>query len=151
MTDELVLRAVEPADLGVFFVNQRDPESVRMAAVPPRDRAAFDAHWRRILADETARVRTVVVDGRVAGNMLSWVDGERRLVGYWIGRDHWGRGIASRALRAFLDELETRPLHALVSTANRSSVRVLEKCGFERIGAPVAGRDGIEELTYELR
>jgi RimJ/RimL family protein N-acetyltransferase len=150
LTEELVLRAVEPGDLDAFFEYQRDPEAVGMAAVPPRDRPAFDEHWRRILADPGTVVRTIAVDGRVAGNAVSWPDGERRLVGYWIGREHWGRGIATRALRAFVAERSERPLHALVAGSNRPSIRVLEKCGFVAVGEPVVGEDGVEELCYEL-
>jgi RimJ/RimL family protein N-acetyltransferase len=151
LTDELLLRAVEPGDLDAFFEHQRDPVAVRMAAVAPRDRPAFDAHWRRILADSEAVVRTVVIDGRVAGNVVSWRGGGRRLVGYWIARDEWGRGIATRALRAFLAELPQRPLHALVASTNAPSIRVLEKCGFADVGDAVVGDDGVEELHFELR
>jgi RimJ/RimL family protein N-acetyltransferase len=147
---EIALRAVEEADLPVLFEHQRDPEANRMAAFPARDRDAFVAHWRGILVDEGVIARTILADGQVVGDILSWVDDERRLVGYWIGREHWGRGIATRALAAFAEEVTIRPLYAKVAVHNAGSIRVLEKCGFVRRGEPERGDDGIVDLLYVL-
>ena len=134
MADTVTLRAVEPADLPILFEHQRDPAGIAMAGVGGRDRAAFDAHWAKILADEDSLIRTVVAGGEVAGHVLSFERDGRREVGYWIGRDHWGRGVATAALVAFLGEERTRPLHAGVLPANGGSLRVLEKCGFSVVG-----------------
>jgi RimJ/RimL family protein N-acetyltransferase len=128
------VREVVEADLPIHFEQQRDAASTAMAAVAPRDRAAFDAHWRTILTDPTVVVRTVEADGQVAGSVLSFVrDGERQ-VGYWVGRDHWGRGVATLALKALLEEVTERPLSARVAAHNGGSLRVLEKCGFRAVG-----------------
>ena len=131
---EVVLRAVERADLPILFEHQRDPVAIVMAGVGGRDRATFDAHWAKILADADSLIRTVVVDGEVAGHVLSFERDGRREVGYWLGRDHWGRGVATAALMAFLGEEESRPLYAGVLPANLGSLRVLEKCGFAVAG-----------------
>jgi RimJ/RimL family protein N-acetyltransferase len=147
---ELFLRPVEAGDLDTFFEHQRDPEATRMALFPARERPAFDAHWQRILADDKVIVRTIVWNGEIAGNVLSWPRSGERLVGYWIGRDYWGRGVATRALASFLDELTARPLSAHVATSNLGSIRVLEKCGFSLSGSAET-EDGIQELVYELR
>jgi RimJ/RimL family protein N-acetyltransferase len=128
------LRPVEAADLPVLFEHQADPAATEMAAFPTREREAFMAHWEKILADETVIARAVVADGRLAGNVLSFEhDGERE-VGYWIGREFWGGGIATAALAAFLRVETRRPLYAGVAEHNRGSLRVLEKCGFEPVG-----------------
>ena len=58
------------------------------------------------------------------------MEDERRYVGYWIAREHWGRGIASAAFPAFLALLGERPLYAKTSAGNAASLRVLEKSGF---------------------
>jgi RimJ/RimL family protein N-acetyltransferase len=85
---------------------------------------------RRIKADPSATKRTIVAGGGVVGWIGSWeVEGEHD-VGFWIGRDHWGNGYATAALRAFLDVDLHRPLHAHVVDHNVGSRRVLEKCGF---------------------
>jgi len=127
---EVRLRDVIPEDLPELFEHQRDPASNRMAAFPARDRDAFDAHWARILVDPAVRTMTIVCDDRVAGSILSWDASGRRLIGYWIAQDLWGRGIASRALAAFLRLEGVRPLHAHVAKHNPASLRVLLKCGF---------------------
>jgi RimJ/RimL family protein N-acetyltransferase len=124
------LRDVEPADLPLFYEHQRDPEAVAMVMFNSRDRPAFDAHWAKILADETGLKKTVVVDGQAAGHVVSFMrDGELE-IGYWLDRAFWGRGIATQALSAFLQLEQRRPLHAGVAKHNLASIRVLQKCGF---------------------
>src|SRR4051812_8284449 len=144
-----VLREVVEADLPVFYEHQRDPEAAAMAAFPPRDRDAFMAHWTKMLANDSLLTRTVVSDGEVAGNIGCWEADGRMLVGYWIGREFWGRGLATRALAELLDMVDARPLHAYVVKSNVASIRVLEKCGFVEVGGHT-GDDGIEELFLEL-
>ena len=62
------------------------------------------------------------------------------MVGYWIGKEHWGRGIASAALRLYLDVDRHRPLLATVAEHNAGSRRVLEKAGFELVATRARGR-----------
>jgi RimJ/RimL family protein N-acetyltransferase len=77
--------------------------------------------------------QTIVVDGRAVGNIGCWEQSGMHLVGYWIGRRDWGRGIATRALALFLGHVTPRPLHAYVEVNNTGSIRVLEKCGFRPV------------------
>ena len=121
-------------DLPIFFEHQRDPVANRMAAFPPRERDAFMTHWGSILRDASVVVRTIELDGDVAGNVVLFGFEGRREVGYWIGREFWGRGVATRALSAFLHEVSERPIYAGVAEANAASIRVLEKCGFTAVG-----------------
>jgi RimJ/RimL family protein N-acetyltransferase len=150
---DVVLRDVADDDLPVFFEHQQQPEANRMAAFEARDLDAFMAHWAKILVDETVLVKAIVADDAVAGNVVSWGSSDERLVGYWIGREHWGKGVATAALSAFLHHERTRPLLARVAEHNVGSVRVLEKCGFIRVGRDRVVHEGIEfeELILELR
>jgi RimJ/RimL family protein N-acetyltransferase len=151
----VVLRDVIRDDLRIFFEHQRHADSNRMAAVAARDQDAFFAHWADVLADRTNMTQTVLVDGVVAGNVVSWNGDGERLVGYWIGSDFWGRGVATQALAQYL-ELETkRPLHARVAQHNVGSRRVLEKCGFVVVGEGMippetTGGAPIHELELSL-
>ena len=145
-----VLREVVEADLPVFYEYECDREASAMAAFPPRERDAFMAHWAKTLANDSALTWTIVSDGAVAGNIGCWEDDGRRLVGYWIGQEFWGRGLATHALAELLDLVDARPLHAYVVKSNVASIRVLEKSGFVKVGAH-GGDDGIEELLLELR
>lgn len=147
------LRDVIAADLPIFFAHQQDLEATRMAAFPAREHEAFMAHWARVLADPTVITQTILADGQVAGNVVSFVvDGERE-VGYWLGRAYWGMGVATRALAAFLTQVTERPLYAHVVKHNHGSRRVLEKCGFT-VCAEATVEDGgslIEERILILR
>ncbi|MBL8062432.1 MAG: GNAT family N-acetyltransferase [Anaerolineales bacterium] len=149
------LRNVIQDDLPIFFEHQRDPLALAMTDFPAREEEAFMAHWRKIMADENTFLKTILCDGQVAGNILSFdMDGKRE-VGYWLGRDFWGMGIASEALTQVLGLVAMRPLYAHVSKRNRASRRVLEKCGFIVIGEdvwePLPGEKEIEEYVLELR
>jgi len=148
------LREVVEADLPVFYEHQRDREAAAMAAFPPRERDAFMAHWAKTLANDSALTWTVVSHGAVAGNIGCWEDDGRRLVGYWIGREFWGRGLATQSLAELLDVVDARPLHAYVAKSNVASIRVLEKCGFrvsdEAIGPTEVPDDGVEEVLLKL-
>jgi RimJ/RimL family protein N-acetyltransferase len=149
--NDVALRDVTEVDLPILFEHQWDPEATRMAAFPARDREAFLAHWRNnILGNAAVAKKTILFDGRVAGNIVSWEQSGKPLVGYWIGREFWGRGIATRALAAFLEVVPARPLYAHVAKSNRGSIRVLEKCGFRTSGPAIVGADGIEDVVMEL-
>jgi RimJ/RimL family protein N-acetyltransferase len=127
----VLLRELEPGDIDVFFANQADADSNRLAAVPSRGRADYEAHMSKLLADPEVVVRTVVDDdGTVAGQVLSFPRRGVRELGYWLGRQYWGRGIATAAVRAFLQLMPERPLYAVVAEHNPASRRVLERNGF---------------------
>ena len=131
MKIDVVLREVVEDDLPILFEHQIDPVAYRMAGFTPRDRDAFMTHWRQnILGVATAQKRAIVCDGEVVGHVVCFDRDGKREVGYWIAREHWGRGIATRALSRFLEDLPERPLYAGVARWNVASVRVLEKCGF---------------------
>lgn len=130
---DVALREVHDSDLPVFFRQMNDPEAALMAAFTVRDPAdwdAFDAHWKRIRASSDVVNRTVLVDGDVVGSAAVYGEPGEREVTYWIDRAYWGRGIATRALRALLAEVPERPLYARAAADNAGSRRVLEKCGF---------------------
>ena len=154
---ELTLREIRDEDLPLLFEQWADPVAAHMAAFTPPDhmeRDAFERRWSRLRADDTVLTRVVVADDEVAGTIGSWGDPGEREVTYWIGRTHWGRGIASAALAAFLAVERSRPLHARVAADNVASRRVLEKCGFRVIaterGVAAARSAEIEELVLRL-
>jgi RimJ/RimL family protein N-acetyltransferase len=140
---------VQVDDLEAFFAHQTDPEACRVASFEGRERDAFFTHWARLMSDPSLVLRAVICEGQLAGNVVSWPTDaqttrgeEARLVGYWLGREFWGRGIATLALKAFVPLL-TLPVHAHVAASNPASIRVLEKAGFRRVGE----RD---DLIYRL-
>ena len=158
MSNELVLRNFVNDDLPIFFEYQLDPEANYMAAFIARDptnQEAFMAHWQRILANKTVILQTILFNGQVAGSVSSYEDEGRPEVTYWLGKEYWGKGIATRALQEFLAQKNpVRPIYARVAKDNIGSRRVLEKCGFKIIGeskgfANARGQE-IDELLLEL-
>ena len=99
-------------------------------AKEPGNKAAFLSHWAKVLDDETIVLRTILVGDKVAGHIVShrWL-GEPE-IGYWLGREYCGQGIATMALSAFLLEATERPLYARTAKDNQASIRVMEKYGF---------------------
>jgi RimJ/RimL family protein N-acetyltransferase len=138
------LREVEDGDLGDLFEQQADPDAYTLADLPPRDREAFDAHWAGMRSDPEYTIRTIDIDGQVAGHLLSFERDGMRLIGYWLGKEFWGRGIASEALAGMLKVETHRPLRAQAAKHNPGSIRVLEKNGFQRVGEDPNG------FLYEL-
>ena len=151
------LRELRDEDLEVLFGQWADPVAAHMAAFTApdhMDRDAFERRWSRLRADETVINRVIVVEGEVAGTIGSWGEAGAREVTYWIGRSHWGKGIATCALEAFLTLDPSHPLHARIAHDNVASRRVLEKCGFRAIaterGFAEARFREIEEVVLRL-
>lgn len=101
------------------------------------------SHWIRILGNNSVLVKTILFDGTVAGNIVCFDQLGESEVGYWLGKEFWGKGIATRALAEFLHYIETRPLYAHVAKHNIASRRVLEKCGFK-----VSGEDSFFSQAF---
>ena len=149
----ITIRELTLADVPALFEHQLDPEATAMAAFPSRGREAFDAHWVKVMANESNITRTIEADGQVAGYLGSWeMEGERE-VGYWLGKEFWGKGIATEALKQFLGVVKTRPLFGHVVKHNIGSRRVLEKCGFKVIRDDKyknPANEEVEELVLRL-
>lgn len=153
----VTLRATRAGDLDALFAFGKHEEAVRMAAFTapdPTDRAAFDAHWQRLIDDPAVDARTIRADGAIVGSVGRWFDAGTPEITYWIDPAHWGEGIATRAMRLFLDALHERPVRARVAADNARSISVLEKLGFRQVGTEVGFANArgaeIEERIYRL-
>ena len=117
----ITLRNVETSDISIFFEQQLDPEANRMAAfvrADPHDRAAFDAHWKRIM-DSAGIVNKTILRGEEVADHVSCYPREGELeVTYWLGKKHWGKGIATQALKKLLQEITHRLLFARAAKDN---------------------------------
>jgi RimJ/RimL family protein N-acetyltransferase len=154
MTNPVELRDAIETDLPIFYEQQLDPEAIQMAAFPTRGKDAFMAHWSRIITDDSVLIKTILFHGDVAGNIVCFEQLGEHEIGYWLGKEYWGKGIASQALTQFLEYIETRPLYAHVAKHNVGSRRVLEKCGFnvvaeDKFFSKVFGAD-VEEYILIL-
>lgn len=150
----VILRDVIDSDLPIFFEHQNDKFAIQMTSFPPRDKKAFDLHWKKIFANNNITKKTIVYDGQTAGQILCFEMEGKKEVGYWLGREFWGKGIATEALKQFLGLITARPLHAHIAKKNTASRRVLEKCGFIVIGetkwTPPTGTGEVDEFILQL-
>lgn len=132
----ITLRRTTAADVRLLHTFELDEASNTLAGTKPRDWPTFHARWTEILADphgSTTGVtpRVILTDGIVVGAVnISPHDGADS-IGYWIAQEHWGRGIATRAVALMLTEFKRRPLYATTAGHNHPSIRVLQKNGFE--------------------
>lgn len=158
MTSDLSLRDVIDDDLPIFFEQQLDSDANHMAAFTsrnPSDRDAFDAHWKKILGDPTTTNKTILSAGHVVGHIARFERFGLPEVTYWIGKEYWGKGFATKALSELLSQVEERPVYARAAKDNTASLRVLEKCGFKISGedkgfANARGQE-VDEYILELR
>lgn len=159
MKNELLLRDVLSDDLPIFFEQQLNQEANTMAAFTakdPTDQEAFMVHWHKILENDTCIIKTILFNKQVAGSVSSYEEEGKPEVTYWLGREYWGKGIATWALKELLlHHNQKRPMYARVAKDNTGSRRVLEKCGFiivsEGKGFANARGQEIEELLLELQ
>lgn len=130
------LRRTAAADIATLHTYELDEASNQLAGTKPRDWPTFQARWEQILADVDGSKtgvtpRVILADGNLVGAInIAPHDGSDS-IGYWIAREHWGRGIASRAVALMLEQYTRRPLYATAAGHNLPSIRVLQKSGFE--------------------
>lgn len=149
------IRTIEVADLPVLYDFQLDTEANRLAAMNPRNVDQFNDHWEKILNDTSVTVRAIQFGDELAGCISCFKSDGQDSIGYWIGKDFWGKGVATQALRLLLGEVSARPLRACVAVSNVGSLRVLQKCGFGIIGHRHSPADEryleCEEAILELK
>lgn len=155
---KVTLRPTQPSDLELLFQFQLDAEANYLAAFTakdPADKAAYLEKYTRHLLDPTINMLTILVDERIVGSIAKFVREGDTEITYWIDRRYWGIGIGTTALQDFLMIEHSRPVFGRVAFDNIGSQKVLERCGFTRIGRDSgfanARQCEIEEFIYQLK
>ncbi len=153
----MLLRPTEIPDLDFLFQFQLDKEGGYLAAFMPKDpadKSAYLIKYTKLLSEPTVNNQTIIVDNIIVGSIAKFVMEGNAEITYWIDRPFWGQGIATKALTCFLTIESARPIFARVAFDNFGSQKVLEKCGFVKIGSDKgfanARQTEIEEFIYEL-
>ncbi len=156
-SNQISLRQTIVTDLEKFFEFQLDKEAMHLAAFTPKDptdKIAYMTKFKRLLEDPTITMKTIIVDRQIAGSVAKFLMEDDAEITYWIDRKFWGQGVASAALKDFLNIENTRPIFGRVAFDNYGSQKVLEKCGFEKIGTDKgfanARQTEIVEFIYKL-
>ena len=126
----------------------------------PYTEADADA-WLTVFSKEPGHLRWAIdVEGEAVGGIGAepgeGIFAKTGNFGYWLGETFWNRGIMTAAVRATadyaLEVLDLARLESPVFEWNPASMRVLEKCGFQREGVRRKGifKDGqiIDAVIY---
>lgn len=97
-----------------------------------------DARWWLTIGRKKGLNKAIVLNDECIGGIgVTFGEDEQRytaLIGYWVGEAHWGKGIATLAVRQLTDDVlaegKVVRLSAPVFGPNKASMRVLEKCGY---------------------
>jgi ribosomal-protein-serine acetyltransferase len=163
------LRLLEESDADELFAvidANRDHLAARMPWVAfehkPEDVLPFIRHTRKQIADNDGlQVAIVDADGRIVGatgfHSIDWPN-RKTTIGYWLARDHEGRGVVTAAVRALIDhafttwKLDRVAIHAAVD--NVRSRAIPERLGFREEGVLRAveriGDRRIDHVVYSM-
>lgn len=154
---DLKLRPTVISDLDTLFQFQLDKEGGYLAAFMPKDptdKSAYLNKYIKLLDNPTVNNQTIILDNIIVGSIAKFVMQGDAEITYWIDKNYWGQGIATKALKDFLSIETTRPIFGRVAFDNFASQKVLEKCGFVKIGSDKgfanARQTEIEEFIYKL-
>ena len=118
-------------NVGTSFPHPYTLRAARMwvnnATQPQKDPAFAHYHW------------AIECDGVFAGGIgLEVQQGYRAHIGYWLGRDHWGKGLATETTKVVtrfaFAKLKLKRVFTEVIVTNKASAHVLEKAGYRREG-----------------
>lgn len=132
-TERLILRQATWDDLDAVHQLMSDPRVMRYWSRPEHQTLEETRHWLSYLVDQAADSRDWLIekDGRVIGKAGAWQVPE---VGFLLGPDHWGQGLAREAMTAVIAALEAEfpgaALTAEVDPRNAASLRLLDRLGF---------------------
>src|SRR5919206_1949976 len=153
-------RAGDAASLVRHANNRRIWRNLRDRFPHPYTPADAEAFLRSVIGTTPETSFAIAVEGAAVGGIGLTLaeDIHRRTaeIGYWLGEEYWGRGIATAAVRAVTEHALTsqdlRRVFALPFAENRASARVLEKAGFalEGVLRSSAVKDGrvLDQLLY---
>ena len=151
------LRPTKISDLDILFKFQLDRESGYLAAFMPKDptdKSAYISKYTKLLDDPRVNNQTITLDNIIVGSIAKFVMDGNTEITYWIDRKFWGQGIAKKAVKEFLTIETTRPIFGRVAFDNFGSQKVLENCGFNKVGTDKgfanARQMEIEEFIYKL-
>ena len=145
-TERLLFRDHSIEDLEPFCAMQADPEVRRYVGGKPRSRQASEEKfrsaflipnverkgmWATVFKPEGCYVGYCGVYANMDSSGLVPDEG---VLGFYIARTYWGRGIATEAGRAFIEfgfgELHLSRIVSTVQVGNDASIHIMKKLGF---------------------
>jgi len=153
----IILKTTTIEDLETLFHFQKEEASNHMAAFTaedPNDKEAYMTKWCKIVENPEVTMQSIWSENAIIGSVLHFTYEGETNVSYIIDNNHWGKGIATAALKQFIQKSSIQVFYARVAFDNIGSQKVLEKNNFERIsvekGFANARKKVIEEFVYKL-
>ena len=137
-TPRLLLRRAQASDLDAIHAVLSNAEAMRYWSTPPHENIEQTREWLTGMIESPPSLSEDFVierGGQAIGKVGAW-----RLpdFGYILHPDHWGAGLATEAVTAFLTHAFARPdidyLTADIDPRNAGSIRLLTKLGFRETG-----------------
>ena len=138
-----ILRPFRKGDEKSLVKNINDKEIAHNTTTIPYPYTMNDARWwiNRTLKKESTSLRFAIdIDGDVVGcvGLEHLVSRHKAEIGYWLGREYWGRGIMTDAVKKLtaygFKKLKLKRIYAKFFPFNKASARVLEKAGYKYEG-----------------
>jgi len=134
-------------DMQPMFDIHTDPDVMRYYGVKPYDtmeKSKKHLDWLTKLHREEIGLRWIITlkDEDTCIGDVDFYDWEKKHsraeIGYILGKQYWGKGIMTEAIKAALDygfnEMNLNRIQALIDPRNDASKRVAEKHGFQYEG-----------------
>lgn len=157
-TDKIILRPWHESDAETLYKYASDPDVGTRAGWPPHKSVEESREViRTVFNDVTSTLAIELKEKKEAIGAMGYGpscncklparEGEP-IVGYWVAKPYWNKGICTEALRMMIDHIrQTTDVKSLISghfIDNPASGRVMEKCGFI-----ATGETCIDENMYQ--
>lgn len=143
-TDRFELRKLRTGDAEAIAAMMQNWNVLRMLSSPPHpytlaDAEGFIAHCLATGNKPTNCTYAISIGDKLAGVIgISPNSQGEPVLGYWLGEQHWGKGLMSDAVALIVaDYFGTSQADALYCAAfieNPASIRIQEKAGFTAVG-----------------
>ena len=144
-TERLFLRPVRESDAEALYACCREPEVGLSAGWKPHESLTETRSlMKQVFLDQESVWAILLSDsGTLIGTGGLIPDPKRensraRMLGYSLGKEYWGRGYMTEAVRAMLrcgfEDMDLELISAYCYPGNERSRRVISKCGFQYEG-----------------
>ena len=139
-TDRLILRKAISEQEKISLVSQiGDWEVVKWLANAPYPYTDDDLEDYLLISDSNQFDLNIFLNNKLIGGVSLTLDDDNYYdLGYWIGKDYWGKGYATESskklLEYVLDKLDLPKIKSGYFVGNFVSGNVLKKLGFKEVG-----------------
>ena len=114
-------------------------------------------------SNPNSKIFAIIIDGKPVGSiglhLQTDILRKNAEIGYWLGEQHWGKGIITQAVPQMIDygfkNMDIVRIFARIFGTNKASQKVVEKCGFIIEGkyekTIFKNNEFIDELIYAVR